>query len=74
MARVERRSTDPADHRNWALDCEFAGCGQRFEKGIVADLAAHWALHPGVDREKPRVRLVWIGVGQPPRATPSFLQ
>jgi hypothetical protein len=73
--RRENRSTDPNDKRNWALDCQFPGCGRRFrETEIVAQVAEHWNTHLGrtygevvtATEDKPHLYLVWIGVGPNP--------
>lgn len=85
---TERRSTDVNDSRNWALDCAFGGCGQRFAATmVVGDVAEHWNRHAGgytgrvqrdeveiAERDRPVLVLQWIGVGQPPKGRPSFLQ
>lgn len=81
MVRHERRSSHPGDPRNWALDCQFPGCGRRFRSDeTVGQLAEHWNTHEGktfgevitVERDKPHLLLTWIGVGQPPEGRPSW--
>ena len=81
--RTEKRSTDVNDQRNWALDCGFDGCGERFASTqIVGDVSEHWNRHVGgkyahgtkkAEADKPNLNLVWIGVGQPPKGKPSFI-
>lgn len=89
MTWSTKRSDDPSDERNWALDCAFNGCGMRFPSTmLIGDMVDHWNTHEGqrtgeahqsnghaiyAEHDLPRTHLVWIGVGQPPKGKPSWI-
>lgn len=55
MSLSQRRSDDPSDQRNWALDCQI--CDLRFLAGTIADVAEHWnAEHPDQEADKPHLQ------------------
>lgn len=79
----ETRTDDLNDSANWALDCQFRGCGERFDpEAVMASVSAHCNRHVGgrwfdgaiVEIDKPHVLLVWIGVGPTPKGKPNWIQ
>jgi hypothetical protein len=66
----EGATADPSDPDNWALACHL--CELQFPMEITMSVVAdHYERHAGEDATV-QLRLMWIGLGEPPKSHPKL--